>query len=195
MESVRVAMARSENCGEITESHLIEQARRGNGDAFAEIYCRYARRVFHYVLTYTETVDDAADLTQHVFLRVFEALPRYRQQGAPFSAWLFRIARNAAIDTYRRRHKTLPWEHIPISWQPLTDDDPEALVLRVEALNRLRLLVAQLGPEKQEMLYLRFAGELTAGEIGAVIGKSKAAVQRQMTRTMQQLKERYHEEI
>jgi RNA polymerase sigma-70 factor (ECF subfamily) len=195
MESLRVAMVPREGFGEITEAQLIERARSGDRGAFAELYRRHLRRVFHYLLTYTDTVDDAADLTQHVFLRALEALPRYRQQGMPFSAWLFRIARNAATDTYRRQRKTLPWEHLPVAWEPFTDEDPESLTLRLEVLNRLRLLVAQLSPQKQEMLYLRFAGELTAAEIGAVVGKSEAAVQRQLSRMIQRLKEQYRAEV
>jgi len=155
------------------EPALIELART-DAVAFAELYRRYLRRVFHYVLTYADTVEDAADLTQYVFLRALEALPNYRDRGLTFAAWLFRIARNAALDTYRRRRKTLPWDHLPAAWEPFTDHDPEGATLRRESLNQLRLLVAQLDPEKQEMLYLRFAGELTAAEIGAVVGKSEA---------------------
>lgn len=195
MESLRVAMGPGEGFAEIAEAQLIERAQGGDASAFEELYRRHLRRVFHYLLTYTETIDDATDLTQHVFLRALEALPRYRHGGIPFSAWLFRIARNAATDTYRRQRKTLPWEHLPVAWEPFTDEDPESLTLRLEALNRLRLLVAQLSPQKQEMLYLRFAGELTAAEIGAVVGKSEAAVQRQLSRTIQRLKGRYHAEV
>lgn len=194
MESLRVVMVPSEGFSEIDEARLIERAQSGEAAAFAELYRRHVRRVFHYLLTYTDTIDDAADLTQHVFVRALEALPRYRQEGTPFNAWLFRIARNAATDTYRRRQKTLPWEHLPVVWEPFSDEDPETLTLRLEALNRLRVLVAQLPPEKQEMLYLRFAGELTAAEIAAVVGKSEAAVQRQLSRTIQYLKERYRAE-
>lgn len=195
MENLGVVMVPGDGFGEVAEAQLIELAQSGDAEAFAELYRRYLRQIFHYLLTYTDTVDDAADLTQHVFLRALEALAGYRQRGMPFSAWLFRIARNAATDTYRRRRKILAWEHLPVAWQPFTEDDPETLTLRLEALNQLRVVVAQLSPEKQEMLYLRFAGELTAAEIGVVVGKSEAAVQRQLSRTIQQLKERYRAEI
>jgi RNA polymerase sigma-70 factor, ECF subfamily len=184
-------------CGDVNhtwsdEAHLVEAARTDEA-AFAELYRRNLRRVFRYLLTYTESTDDAADLTQHVFLRVLETLDSYEDRGVPFGAWLFRIARNVATDTYRRRRKTLPWDHIPAAWQPFTSDDPEAAVIHHESLNRLRLLVAQLEPEKQDLLYLRFAGELTAAEIGAVVGKKPATVQKQLQRTIQFLKERYRD--
>jgi RNA polymerase sigma-70 factor, ECF subfamily len=174
------------------EARLVDLARTDEA-AFAELYGRYLSRVFRYLLTYAESPDDAADLTQHVFLRVLETIETYEDRGLPFGAWLFRIARNIATDTYRRRRKTLPWDHIPASWQPFTWDDPEATAIHHESLNRLRLLVAQLHPEKQDLLYLRFAGELTAAEIGAVVGKKPAAVQKQLQRTIQFLKEQYGE--
>src|SRR5690349_2706692 len=73
-----------------------------DADAFAELYHRHARRVFHYLLPYSDTAEDAADITHHVFLRALETLPRYQDRGSPFVVWLLRIARNAATDVYRR---------------------------------------------------------------------------------------------
>jgi len=184
-----ISVALGNDLAEIDEARLIDLA-RGDGEAFAELYRRHLRAVFSYLLTYVDSVDDAADLTQIVFLRAFESLPRYRAAGIPFRAWLFRIARNAALNTFRRR-KPIPWDHVPAAWQPFVDDNPEPASVRREALNQLRVLVAELPPAKQEMLYLRFAGGLTAGEIGAVIDKSEAAVQKQINRTLHLLKERY----
>ncbi|HEX6510518.1 MAG TPA: RNA polymerase sigma factor, partial [Chloroflexota bacterium] len=101
------------------ERRLVERART-DGDAFGQLYAIHVDRVFRYLRTYTESEDDAADLTQNVFLRVLEALPRYQERGLPFRAWLFRIARNAATDTFRRRRRTLPWDHIPESLHPFS---------------------------------------------------------------------------
>jgi RNA polymerase sigma-70 factor, ECF subfamily len=171
----------------VPEDRLIELA-RGDPAAFAALYRRYLRRVYRYLLTYAEREEDAADLTQHVFLRVLEALPAYSDRGTPFAAWLFRIARNAATDAYRRRRKAIPWEHVPESLLPLAGQDPLAASIRREALNELRVLVAQLDPEKQELLALRFAAGLTSAEIGSIVGKSEAAVKRQLSRTIASLR-------
>ena len=164
-------------------------------DAFAELYRRHVRRVFHYLLPYADSAEDAADLTQHVFLRALESLPAYQDRGIPFTAWLFRIARNAATDIYRRGRRTVPWDHTAPVWQPFADDDPEAAVMRAERLNRLRLLIAQLGEEQQEMLRLRFAAGLRVAEIAIVLGKNEAAVQKALKRTLFKLKEQYDAEI
>jgi RNA polymerase sigma-70 factor (ECF subfamily) len=159
--------------------------------AFDALYCRYLPRVYRYLRTYTESDEDAADLTQHVFLRVYEALPRYRPGSAPFSAWLFRIARNAATDAFRRRRRALPWDHIPEAWHPFSAADPEAHSLQRERLNDLRVAVGRLDDEKQELLALRFAAGLTSAEIAALVGRSEGAVKRQLSRILQVLREHY----
>ena len=142
--------------GEWREPELVERARHDR-DAFAELYRRYHPRVFAYLLTYAATVEDAADLSQHVFLRAFEALPSYRERGIPFSAWLFRIARNAAMDAYRRQRRVLPWDHLPENILPISAQNVEAETVRMEDLNQMRVLIAKLDPDKQELLALRFA--------------------------------------
>jgi RNA polymerase sigma-70 factor (ECF subfamily) len=177
---------------ELDERRLIEAARTDVA-AFAGLYDLYVDAVFGYLRTYSESDEDAVDLTQHVFVRALEALPRYRDHGVPFRAWLFRIARNAATDTYRRRKRTLPWDHVPESLHPFSLSDPESIALHREALNGLRVLVGQLPPEKQELLALRFAGEMTSGEIALVLGRNPAAVQKELVRVMHLLKEHLHD--
>jgi RNA polymerase sigma-70 factor (ECF subfamily) len=174
------------------ESDLLTRA-RSDPSAFGQIYELYVDRVFAYLRTYTDTQDDAADLTQHVFLRAFEALPAYHDRGLPFGAWLFRIARNAATDTFRRQRRALPWEHVPESLQPIAPHDPETASLRREALNQMRVLVGMLSPEKQELLALRFAAGLSSREIAALLGRSPGAVQKELVRVMRSLKEQAHD--
>lgn len=174
------------------ERELVAAA-RADPQAFAALYARFALRVYRYVRAHVPTDDEAADLTQQVFLRALDALPAYRERGAPFAAWLFQIARRAAIDTARRRRPTVAWEALPETLHPAADGgDPEAAALHNEALARLRGLVAQVDAEKRELLALRFAGQLTAPEIAAVVGKSPEAVKRQLTRIVHALKEQFH---
>jgi RNA polymerase sigma-70 factor, ECF subfamily len=170
------------------ERRLVERS-RNDPAAFGQLYELYVDRVFAYLRTYTDTQDDAADLTQHVFLRALEALPEYRDRGLPFGAWLFRIARNAAIDTFRRQRRVLPWEHVPESLHPISPLDLEAVTLQREALNQMRVLIARLTPEKQELLALRFAAGLSSREIAPLVGRSHPAVQKELVRIMHSLKE------
>jgi len=174
------------------ERQLIECART-HSDAYAELYLHHVAAVFSYLRTYASNEEDAADLTQHVFLRAFEALPNYRGQEASFRTWLFRIARNAATDRFRRQRWTLAWDHIPESVHPRSPSDTEATVLHREALSQVHLAVARLSPEKQELLALRFAAGLSSTEIAGLVGRSPAAVQKELVRIMHFLREQFHD--
>lgn len=164
--------------------------------AFAALYQRYLARVYRYLRTRTSSDEDAADLTQQVFANALDGLPKYQDRGLPFAAWLFRIARNVVVDHRRRRRDTIAWDSLPEALHPTdqrSEGCPEAAVLRQEDLERLRDLLVRLDPDQRELLALRFAGGLTALEIAALVGKSEAAVRKQVARLLQTLKGRYHD--
>ena len=178
------------------DAALVDAARL-DPTAFEPLYARYRDRIYAYLRTRTRTrtrgADDAADLTQQVFLQVLDALPRYRADRGSFAAWLFRIAHNAASSQTRRRRNTIAWDAVPEALQPLAPDDPETAALQQETSDRLRMILLGYAPATREMLALRFAGGLTSAEIGAVVGKSEAAVKKHLTRTLHSLKEHYRE--
>ena len=185
---------RSEAALATSDEVALIQSAQADLAAFGPLYARYVDRIYSYLLTRTGSArpEDAADLTQQVFLRALDALPRYRPGPAPFAAWLFRIAANAAVDAGRRRRPDIAWEALP----PLPaapESEPEAHALRRESLGRLRRLVAGLDAEKRELLALRFAGQLSSTEIAAVVGKRPEAVKKQLTRILRTLKEQYDE--
>ena len=87
----------------------------------------------------------------------------------------------------------MPWDHLPEALQPIALHDPEREVLRRESLNQLRVLVAGLDGDKQELLALRFAAGLSIHEIARLLGKSDAAVQKALWRLVESLREQYDE--
>jgi RNA polymerase sigma-70 factor (ECF subfamily) len=167
---------------------LIEAAKLDPA-AFEPLYQRYTTRIYRYMYLRVANAEDAADLTQQVFLKVLHALPGYRVRGAPFAAWLFRIAHDTASDVYRRKKRTLSWDFLSDEELLASNADPEILVLQREQLERLIHLMHQLEPSKQELLALRFASGLNGAEIALVVGKSQAAVNKQLNRTLHYLKE------
>lgn len=176
----------------VDDRHLVRAA-QADPEAFAALYQRYFERVYRYVRARTANDDEAADLTQDIFLKAFDALPRYRERGLPFAAWLFRIARNRMVDLYRQRRATLDWYGLPESLQRSERGDPEALALHNDRLTRLGDAIGRLDADKQELLALRFAAGLTAKEIASVVNKSEAAVKKQFSRTLRSLKEQCDE--
>jgi RNA polymerase sigma-70 factor (ECF subfamily) len=171
------------------QTDVVELVRRAAVDAaaMAALYQRYVARVYRFLRVRCGSPDETADLTQQVFLKMAEALPRYRERGIPFAAWLFRIARNAAIDHARRHRVTVPWDSLTDVAAP---DDVEAWVLDRETRARVGALLGALSSDERELLSLRFAAGLSSGEIAVVVGGSEAAVKKRLTRTIQRLKER-----
>jgi RNA polymerase sigma-70 factor, ECF subfamily len=167
------------------------RAAQAHPSAFSPLYAEYHARIFRYLRLRVPDDDEAADLTQQVFLQALDALPRYDERGLPFAAWLFRIARNAAIDAQRKRRQTVDIDLLPEALLRSDDGDPEAEALRQERLERLRALLGQLDAEQRELLALRFAAGLTSREIAAIVDKREAAVKRQLSRLIQKLREQY----
>lgn len=187
-----IAAIPAEEAAHEAEAALVRAAQE-NPAAFAPLYQRHRDRIYAYLRTRTRTAEDAADLTQQVFLQALDALPRYRSGRAPFVAWLVRIARNVAASYHKRHRQTITWDLVPESLQPLAEDDLDARVARREAVARLHAVLGTCNAHTREVLALHFAARLTIAETAAAVGKSEAAVKKQLTRTIHALKEQYHE--
>lgn len=174
------------SAGSDDEGALVRAA-LANPAAFAPLYRRYRDRVYWYVYTRTADHDDAADLTQQIFVRALDALAQYQPRRGSFAAWLFGITRHALATFQRRRRPTITWDLLPGAMQPVAPDDPAAALLRQEDLARLHTLFDALDADKRELLALRFVARLTAAEIAVVIGKSEAATQKQLRRILHAL--------
>lgn len=165
-------------------------AAAGDQDAFTRLYNCHMPAVYRYLRARVASPEDAADLTQQVFLSAYRRLPEYRPGPSGFAAWLFRIARNAAIDASRRNRQAVSWDAVPESLVPhAADAGPERAAVSAEAVARVRSVIARLDRQKQELLALRFAAGLSSRQIAAVVGKNEPAVKKQLWRLVLQLRE------
>jgi RNA polymerase sigma-70 factor (ECF subfamily) len=171
---------------------LVIRAAQDDPTVFGPLYEHYRDTVYRYLRSRTNTMEEAEDLLQQAFLRAMDGLPQYQPDKSPFVAWLLGIARNTSIDTHRRKRSTTTWDFVPEVLRA-GGSDLEAEVLRREEQARLGVLVSALPADTREVLVLRFAAGLTIREIAAVIGKSEAATKKQLSRTLQTLKEQYHD--
>jgi len=160
----------------IDDIQLLESARQGDAEAFGGLYERYADRVFRFLFAHVDNRLDAEDLTEDVFMRVWRSLPGYREQGVPFLAFLFRIARNALIDHYRRSGSTK--QQVSIDDLSLHDHNPGPSETLINSFEReeLRLSLEQLRDDYRTVLVLRFLSELSPEETAQVMGRSPGAV-------------------
>lgn len=161
---------------ESDEARLLKAARQGDTLAFGMLYECYAPRVFRFLYAHLDQRMDAEDLTEEVFLRVWQALPDYQERGAPFGGFVFRVAHNALFDHYRRSHRRGEPEALDEERLPAAQSDPaENSVAAVESAELKRLL-EQLGQDQRTVLALRFLAGLTPDETGQAMGKSSGAV-------------------
>lgn len=168
---------------------LIEEAKH-NRLAFGRLYDLYVHRIYGFALGHTRTREEAEDVTAQTFERALAAVGRYEPRGAPFSAWLYRIAANIAID--RARHRggmALVGEETLVDARAHGDDaDPPALVEQWERANWLLDHVTTLPREQRQAIELRFWGERSFAEIGEVLGRSEAAAKQLVYRALRGLR-------
>lgn len=156
----------------------VEAARR-DPLAFEPLYRKYVAQIYSFALYETRDHHAAEDLTEQVFLRALQALPRFDDRGegdaSTFRTWLFRIARNAIANERRRerRHPEAPLELAAIVRAP---DDPAASVVAQDEMRRAWDAIDRLPDERRRALVLRFVEEMSAREIGEVLGRSEGAV-------------------
>lgn len=173
-----------------------DRAPTGGIDApsFAQLYERYLAGMYRYFLAHTRNGVDAADLTQQVFVQALAAWPRYHGEGLTVRPWLFRIAHNVLVDSYRRRHPTVSWEDMPADRHPVAGDDTEMAVLRRDEARNLEAVMAGLPPDKRELLVMRFAAGLTVREMADALDRKDEAVRSELRRLLHLLKEKLTDE-
>lgn len=151
---------------------LAQDARNGALEAFDELVRRYQHRIYGFVLQSVSNPADAREVTQDVFLRAFTALHQFHSRKV-FSAWLFAIARNRAIDHLRAR-ASMPDDPEPTS---ADHDDPSELLARQEDQSQIWARARQLLPELHfQCLWLRYVEDLDVAQIAAVLGRTKTHV-------------------
>lgn len=176
------------------EAHLIQQARQGDAGAYGQIYDRYAPRVFRFLFAHLDNRLDAEDLTEEVFLRVWQNLPTYRQRGIPFSGFVFRVARNALYDHYRQLRRRGTVAEIHEEWPAAEQSDPaQSVAQQLERRDLLRKL-AGLSEDYRTVLSLRFLAGLSAEETAQAMSRSNGAIRVLQHRALAALRSLLEEE-
>ncbi len=156
-------------------SALVDRAQQGDRDALEELYLIHFDRIYSYLHVSVGNRHDAEDLTTQTFLRMLESIGKFRWQSAPFSAWLFRIAHNLAIDHFRANKRWQPEENVP---EPEADDATSAETEALEAIGRRSMLelIDDLSHEQQQVLTLKFVFNLSNGDAATILGKTDGAI-------------------
>jgi RNA polymerase sigma-70 factor (ECF subfamily) len=186
-----VARAPRESTTEIRA--LVAQAQQGEREALEELYLIHFDRIYSYLHMSVGNRHDAEDLTTQTFLKMLEAIGRFQWQSAPFSAWLFRIAHNLAMDHFRSSRRWQPEADVPEqpdSEEASAEDEAMQSIGRESMLE----LIENLSVDQQQVLTLKFVFNFPNAEVATILGKTEGAIkslqhralvslQKQVTRT------------
>ncbi len=155
---------------------LVARGQQGDRDALEELYLIHFDRIYSYLHVSVGNRHDAEDLTTQTFLKMLEKIGSFRWQSAPFSAWLFRIAHNLAMDHFRARRRWQPEEEVPEP--PAHEAEPSAELEAMRTIGRESMLklIEDLSPEQQQVLTLKFVFNLPNAEVAAILDKSQGAI-------------------
>jgi RNA polymerase sigma-70 factor, ECF subfamily len=171
----------------VRAADLVSRAQQGEAAAFAALYEEYSPLVFRFLRRRLAGTDETIeDLTEDVFVKLYEKLDRYVDRGFPFAAWLYRIAHNCLIDYVR----TLP-RTTTSSLEAATEvTEPGAARAYGQVLDRQTLepALASLTPEQRQAVELRFLQGLSVAETAAIMGRSEGAVKKLQGRSLANLR-------
>jgi len=154
---------------------LVDFAQQGDREALEALYLLHFDRIYSYLHMSVGNRHDAEDLTTQTFLKMLEAIGRFRWRAAPFSAWLFRIAHNLAMDHFRATKRWQPEEEVP---EPEGAEESSAEESALESIGQQSMLalIEDISPEQQQVLTLKFVFNFSNGEAATILDKSEGAV-------------------
>ncbi len=170
---------------EQVELQAIARIHKGELEAFAELYDLYVKAIYAFLISRVSHRSVAEDLTSDVFMKAFEAMPRFDSRKASFKTWVYQIARNRLIDHYRTQKPSDAIEQA--ATVPAASDvvgDLETTLHR----EHIQKLLEQLPDESRELVTMRVWDDLSYKEIADITGKPEANLKVQFSRALQKLK-------
>jgi RNA polymerase sigma-70 factor, ECF subfamily len=166
---------------------LVELARKGKTEAFGRIYDVFADRIYRHIYYRTGNIEDAQDLTQEVFAKAWQVLPKYKKTTTPFLGWLFTISHNRVIDYYRTKkdHAYLDNE-IDV---PDSGISPEEYAESSFSQHQLRKAILQLPENQQQVIIMTFIEGYGYPEVAAALNKSEGNIRVMVHRALKQMQQ------
>ncbi|HEV3279782.1 MAG TPA: RNA polymerase sigma factor [Terriglobia bacterium] len=169
------------------EAQLVVRCLGGEESAWEELLQAHARKIYNLCYRFTGRASEAEDLTQEVFIKVFQMLTTYDAVQGAFSTWLNRVARNHLVDHYRRTHKdrltsSLEEQTGGLEDKPSADEHPIARLESQERHEVLQSALNRLSPDMREAVVLRDFQDLDYDEIAEVLGVPEGTVKSRINR-------------
>lgn len=181
-------LERSEPANEPAEdrdsARLVRAFQRGDDEAFSGLYLRYFDRIYAYMRVVLRDNHEAEDATQQVFVKLYEALPRYEERGQPFRAFLFVVARNHAISELRRRQRLHTFDPVELELVAGPAMHAEAREFQSVGDRDLLALIERLPLGQRQVVVLRFMLDLSHAQIGQVLDRTPEDVRALLYRAL-----------
>ncbi|MFC1954984.1 sigma-70 family RNA polymerase sigma factor [Chloroflexota bacterium] len=162
------------SCQVQDEESIILSAQQHDRVALTKIYEENFDKIYRYVVLKIGDRTEAEDITQQVFINALKSISSFKWKGAPFSAWLFRIAYNQIVDYWRKKSKRVT---VPLDESIRDEDDNPGIWLEKNMdIEQLVTATRRLTKAQREVISLRFAGELAISQVAKIMGKSEGAV-------------------
>ena len=163
----------------------VKECQQGNLAQFGVVYDFFIQRIYDYLYYRTRHKQIAEDLTSLTFTKALENIKAYDENKGEFSAWIYRIARNALIDHYRAHR---PTSNIEDAWEVKTESNLESDLDAQTKLEEVREYLDQLNSEHRELVVMRVWDNLSYSEIASITGKTEAALKMSMSRILSKLR-------
>lgn len=170
-----------------SDQALIDRTRAGSTAAFDALMCRYQELVYRISFGYTGNQDDSLDVTQNVFIKVYQRLDSFKGSGS-FKGWLLRIARNESIDWIRHCARDRQSEELTNSNTPSYDPAQEVEMYRSENRDKLIGAMGKLSPKQRDAVVLRYFQNMSIREISTILGCSEGTTKSILFRSIQRLR-------
>jgi RNA polymerase sigma-70 factor (ECF subfamily) len=181
----------------IDEKDLVARCRKGDDDAWRELVDRFGQKVYAISYHFTLKREDAEELSQEIFLKLFENLHRY-DGGFPLVAWILSVSRNLCIDRYRRRKREKSFRFVSddaVTALLKSEDDPSSVALKRERTQLLFSALSEIPEDLAEILILRDLNGLAYDEIGKALelpdGTVKSRLCRARAEVARKIRERH----
>ncbi len=168
------------------EANKKTDEQREKENRLASLYDEYFDKIVRYIYLRIGDKNEAEDLAGEVFLKALESIRSYKERGIPMQAWLYRIAHNVSVDHLRKRGQTtiVPIDDVLVE----SREDPAAMAEKNIEMERVNKAMQKLTSEQREVVRLRFFGELSSKEVGAVLSKSDGAVREMQRAAIERLR-------
>jgi RNA polymerase sigma-70 factor, ECF subfamily len=169
----------------VTDAELVARLKLNDDAAYREVVARFSDPLYGYIYSLSGDHHLSEDILSETYLRMIEKIDTYTYYGAPFKAWLYRIAHNLTITALKRAQRLVGAEALETAAPPV--DDPATTIATRLEVDELRTALGELTDEQQQVVMLRFLAEQSTAEVAQALEKTENAVKQLQFRALRSL--------